>query len=99
MLVSGGAWSTSHWYSAGLLSMLPAASLALTWKVCGPSSRFVYWWLVEQGVKLSSSSILHSNVEPVSSDSNWKLGLLMLLGSPGCWVIVVSGSSVSTTQV
>ena len=37
MVVSGGVESTIQERLAGVGSTLPAGSVALTWKVCGPS--------------------------------------------------------------
>ena len=38
--VSGTVVSTVQFCAAGLASVLPTASMALTWKVCDPSERF-----------------------------------------------------------
>jgi hypothetical protein len=39
MVVWGGVVSTVQFLKAGVASVLPAASVALTWKVCDPSER------------------------------------------------------------
>src|SRR5688500_13171009 len=64
-VVSAGA-STVQLYPAGVASVLPAASVALTWKVWPPSARPVRLTGDVQAAKLAPSS-LHSKVAPASS--------------------------------
>ena len=77
-------------YEAGEPSVLPAASVARTSKVCEPSATPLYAFGEVQAANEPPSS-LHSKVEPPSLDVNEKLGESLFDGSPGCAVIVVFG--------
>src|SRR5438128_2103778 len=80
---------------AGVESVLPAPSVARTWKLCEP-------WLNGDVVcgelhgEKALPSTRHSNVEPASLESKLKVGVLSLVVPVGPPVIVVSGDAVST---
>src|SRR5207244_3451091 len=66
MIVSGAVRSTVQVTVAGLASMLPAASLARTWKVCEePSTRPLSAVGLVQAAKAAASSLL-SKLAPLS---------------------------------
>jgi hypothetical protein len=95
--VSGGVVSTVQVKLAGVGSTLPAASVAVTWKVCDPGARPVYGCgLVHVALAPSSEQL---KVEPGFVAVNEKLALVALVGFAGPPVIVVSGALVSITQV
>ena len=83
---------------AGLASVLPALSVALTWKVCEPPARPVYD-LGEVQLAKAAPSRLHWNVEPVSVEVKERDALVELAGLDGDAVIVVFGAVVSTVHV
>src|SRR5918999_105786 len=83
---------------AGVASVFPAASVALTSKVCEPALRPVYDFGEVQAAKAPPSS-WHSKLEPASLEVNEKLGSASLEGSLGEAVIVVLGSARSIVQV
>jgi hypothetical protein len=80
-------------------SVLPAVSVARTWKVWLPavSAGEIVSGLV-QDVQLPPS-MRHSKVEPPSEELNVKLGVVSLDGSEGLESIVVFGAVRSTVQV
>jgi len=73
---------------------LPAASLALTEKVCGPLANPVYFLGEEQALKAALSS-LHSKVLPASEEEKVNVALLDFIVPEGPESIVVSGAVVS----
>ena len=97
--VLGAVVSTVQVKLAGLESVLPAVSVARTWKVWlpSPSAGERACGLVQDDHEPASTR--HSNVEPASVDVNEKLGVVLLDGSLGCAVIDVFGAVVSTVHV
>ena len=86
---------------AGDASIFPAASLALTWKVCRPSDKFPKLVGRTQAAKLPSSS-LHSNwiaSAPLSARMKSNTAELLMLGFDGLFMITVSGAVVSIVQL
>ena len=88
-----------HLRLAGLWSVLPALSVALTSKVWRPLDSLLYAFGEEQSLQ-SLSEVLsrrHSNVEPLSEEEKLKLGdeEPVVLPWTGPEVIVVSGGVVS----
>ena len=79
--------------------MLPAASVARTWKVWLPavSAGEIDSGLV-QDVQLPPST-WHSKLEPGSLELKLKLGVVLLDGSDGLELIVVFGAVRSTVHV
>ena len=98
MVVSGGTVSTFHERVAGLVSILPAASVARTVNACCPSARFEWTRGEEQGVRGSPSSA-HWKVTPVSFELNPKLAFAEFQTPDGPEVMVVSGAAASTVHV
>ena len=97
IVVSGGVVSTVNDRLAGVGSVLPAASVARTSKVCAPSASTA----VVNGVlhePQAPPSTRHSNVEPVSVAVNENVGVLSVVVPVGPAVIVVSGGVVSTVN-
>ena len=88
--------STVHVKSAAVASTFPAASIACTWKVCGPTARPVKV-VGEVHVANASPSSAHANVEPGSLAEKVKLALLLVVVAAGPESIVVSGGTASTT--
>src|SRR5215217_3223526 len=95
---AGAVASIVHVNDAGVASVLPAASVARTSKVCEPSARPLYDFGEEQVVQ-EPPSIRHANVDPLSLELKEKLAAPALVGSAGCAVIVVFGAAVSTVHV
>ena len=97
IVVSGAVASMSQLNDAGVESVLPAASIALTWNECEPSpsgpnvSPLVH-------VMNAPLSIEHSNVAVRSADENVNDGVGSLDGLDGVVSIVVSGDMVSIVQ-
>src|SRR5438132_14199253 len=91
----GALVSRCHVQLAGVGSVLPAASVERTAKVCELSVRPEALCGVVHGAK-APPSMLHSNVEPGSEDVNVKVGVAALDGSAGFETIVVSGAVRST---
>ena len=83
---------------AGVPSVFPAASVALTWKVCEPAARPLYVCGLVQAAKAAPSSE-HWKLEPVSVELKLKLGPVELDGLDGVDVIVVSGAVSSIVHV
>jgi hypothetical protein len=77
MVVWGAVVSTVHVLKAGVASVLPVASVALTWKVCEPSERLTKLFGELHKAKASSSRE-HSKVELGSEEVKAKLAELML---------------------
>jgi hypothetical protein len=96
--VCGALESTVQLWAAGLASVLPAGSVARTWKVCGPELRPVYGLGEVQAVKAAPSSE-HWKLEPVSLDENVKFAPVLFDSAGGPESIVVCGSEVSTVQL
>jgi hypothetical protein len=82
---------------AGLWSVLPALSVALTWKVWEPLDKPLYALGEVQEGSQGLPSRLHSNVEPLSEEEKPKLADVepVVLPSDGPELIVVSGGVVS----
>ena len=97
-VVSGGVVETLKLLAAGELSRLPAASVARTSNVCGPSARAA---AVKGDVHSLNPppSTLQANVAPGSGDENENVGVLSSVGPDGPAVIVVSGAAVSTVKL
>jgi hypothetical protein len=95
--VSGGVVSIVQVKLAGIGSALPAASVAVTWKVCDPGARPVYaCGLVQAAVTPSSEQL---KLEPDSVEVKEKLAPVAFVGLLGLLVIVVSGALVSIVHV
>ena len=100
MVVSGGVVSevsTVNARLAGVASVLPAASVARTSKVCAPRLNAPVVNGDVHGANAAAST-RHSNVEPASVAVNEKLGVVSLVTPLGPAVIVVSGAVVSTVN-
>src|SRR5438067_13859101 len=96
---AGGVVSMVHVNVAADASVFPAASVARTSKVCGPSARLEYEEPVSgHGAKLPVSS-LQSKVDPDSLEWKVKSAEAELDGLGGVISIVVSGGVVSMTYV
>ncbi len=82
-----------------MVSVLPALSVARTWKVWLPSvsAGEIVSGLV-QDVQ-APPSMRHSKLEPLSEELKLKLGVVLPDGSDGLESIVVFGASVSTLAV
>src|SRR5262245_40481391 len=94
----GAPRSIVHVSLAGVPSVLPAASVALTSKVwLPPPSGLVAWGLVHAAHVPASTR--HSKVEPPSLEWNVKVGVASLSSAGGAESIVVSGAVRSTVQV
>jgi hypothetical protein len=98
IVVSGAVVSIVHVRLAGLGSTLPAASVALTWKVWLVAARPVYVRPLVQEVNVAVSSA-HWKVEPDSVDVNVNVAPVAFVGFVGLPVIVVSGACVSIIHV
>src|SRR5215203_5639177 len=85
-----------HLRLAGLWSVLPALSVALTLKVCSPLASLLYD-VGEVQYSQALPSRLHSKLEPLSEEEKLKLGdeEPVVLPSTGPKSIVVSGGVVS----
>src|ERR687895_174543 len=81
---------------AGVPSTLPAASIARTRKVCGPTARAEYDLGEVQAANAAESSE-HSNVEGASDEENENDAFVSVVVSGGCAVIVVCGAIVSAS--
>jgi hypothetical protein len=77
--------------------VLPAASIALTAKVCGPSERLLKVFGEAQDEKLPLST-RQAKLLPFSLATKAKVGELVLLELLGFCVIVVVGAIVSIAQ-
>jgi hypothetical protein len=84
--------------TAGVGSPLPAASMAPTSKLWGPSVKEVRVFGLGQGVA-GPESTLHWKLEPGSLDENAKLGVGSVVGPLGPESIVVSGGMLSTVKL
>jgi hypothetical protein len=98
IVVSGSVRSIVQAWVAGVASVFPAKSVALTSKVCEPAASPVYALGEVQEAKAPASS-LHSKVEPASEELKEKLASVELVGSAGLLAIVVWGSLRSIVQV
>src|SRR5439155_12711712 len=78
-------------------SLLPAASVALTWKVCDPSASLLKPCGLEQAAKLPESS-LHWKEEPGSEELKVNVAVVALVGSAGPEAIDAVGAVRSTVQ-
>src|SRR5436309_481453 len=97
-VVSATCRSTVQVRDAGLGSVLPAGSVALTVNVWLPSARPVYVLGEVQAATLPPSSV-QPNVEPVSLELNPKVAVSEVAVPDGPASIVVSGGPVSTVTV
>src|SRR5919106_507091 len=97
MFVFGAVRSTVHVCDAGVASVLPAASVARTSKVCEPADRLVKLFGDVQEAKEPPSS-LHSKLELPSLEVNEKLESVSLEASDGAAVMFVFGAVRSTLQ-
>jgi hypothetical protein len=96
IVVAGATVSIVH-VELAAAPALPAASVALTWKVCEPSARPVYAFGLEQ-LANAPPSIAHWKVAP-ASELKLKVALALLLGFVGAAEIVVVGATVSIVHV
>src|SRR5262249_13222657 len=94
IVVSGGVVSTVHERVAGVGSLLPAASVAVTVKGCAPAARPVSCLgdVHDVGAALSS---WHVNVDPVSVEVKLNDAVDAFVSPVGPAVIDVSGGVVS----
>ena len=83
---------------AGVGSVLPAGSVARTWKVWLPLTKPLYVVGLVQEVK-ALPSWLQANVLPGSVAVNANVALVLVLVSGGAEVMFVSGAMVSMTQL
>ncbi len=97
-MVSGATVSMVQVKLAGVASMLPAASVARTRSVCGPSARADNVCGLVHVAKAAPSSE-HSNVASASSAEKVKTGSVSFEGLVGVVSIVVSGAPLSTVHV
>jgi 2C-methyl-D-erythritol 2,4-cyclodiphosphate synthase len=97
LIVAVGATVSIVQVELAAVPALPAASTALTWKVCEPSARPVYAFGLEQLANAPPSSA-HVNVAP-SSELKLKDALALLLGFVGAAEIVAAGATVSIVHV
>jgi hypothetical protein len=98
IVVCGAVVSRVKEREAGVGSVFPAASVARTSKVCGPSARA---FSVRGDVQLAQAppSTRHSNVAPGSSAEKVKAGAPALVRPLGPLSIVVCGAAVSTVKL
>src|SRR5262249_23238521 len=89
---------TVHVYVSGVASVLPAASVARTWKVWLPLARPVYDTPLVHDVNAALSS-LHSNVARHSLAWNVNAAVVLVEVDGGYVSIVVSGAVRSITHV
>src|SRR5215210_1819894 len=80
VLVVGAVVSTVHLRLAGVGSTFPALSMALTSKVCAPSTRMSTSGMDLGEVQLLKASLssLHSKVAALTSDEKLKLAVVLL---------------------
>src|SRR5256714_5495405 len=90
--------SRCHVHESGDGSVLPAASVARTSRVCVLSVRPLTEWGLVHGAQ-APPSIRHSKLEPVSDEVNVNAGVVALDGSAGLAAIVVSGAVRSTSTL
>src|SRR5262245_12168542 len=95
---AGAAVSTVKLREAGVWSVLPAGSVARTWKLWGPSLREAVVSGLEQGAQ-EPESTRHSKLDPAWSESKVKVGVGSLVGPVGPVRMAVSGSAVSTVML
>ncbi len=98
MLVSGGDRSTTHVKLAGVASVLPAASVAATWKVWPASVRGLYVLGDAQAVSAAPSSP-HLKLVLPSGALNVKVALVAAVSEAGLVPMTVSGAVVSIVHV
>jgi hypothetical protein len=98
MDVSGGPVSTVKDALAGVASVFPAASLARTWNVCGPSPNAGGVSGDVHGAN-AAESMLHSKLAVPSGDENWNVGVESAIFPLGAESSDVSGGVVSTVNV
>src|SRR5918997_485077 len=96
IVVCGAAVSTVIARLAGLVSVLPAASVARTWNVCAPSDNAPVVCGEVQAAKAAAST-RHWKLAPASLEKP-KVGV-EFVSPPGPDVMVVCGPSVSTVHV
>ena len=93
-MVAGAMVSTVQLRLAGVASVLPALSVALTWKVLGPSARPLYACGDVHAAK-GPPFKLHSNVEPDSLEENVRFAEELETIPDGPLTMDVSGAVVS----
>jgi hypothetical protein len=96
--VSGGEMSTVQVKLAGVGSVLPAGSVARTWKLWLPSASPEYGFGLEQ-LENPPPSSWHSKLLPLSVEEKEKLAAVEFVGLAGFAVIEVSGAPVSIVHV
>ena len=79
-------------------SVLPAGSVARTWKLCPPAVSPAYD-LGEVQAATGAPSSEHWKLAPVSLEENAKLALVPLVSAGGPELIVVYGALVSIVQL
>ena len=94
--VSGAVASIVQLRLAGVVSVLPAPSVARTSKVWSPPARPVYSSGLEQALQLPPSR-RHANVEPPSSALNASVAVVWFVEAGGPESIVVAGAVESST--
>ena len=97
IVVSGAVASTVKVRVTGVWSVLPAASVARTEKVCSPSASVASVRGVVHGSN-APASIRHSNVEPGSLAKNVNCGVVWRVVPLGPSSIAVFGAAVSTVN-
>jgi hypothetical protein len=97
-VVSGGVRSTRQVREAGVASVFPAVSVALTSNVCVPSDRASRLTGVVQGASTPASS-RHWKVEPASLAENVNAAEEAFVSAVGPESIVVSGAVASIVHV
>ena len=97
MRVSGAVVSstTDHAYSAGDASVFPAASVAWTANVCGPTSNPVRSTGDVHAANAAASNE-HSNVAPASLAENTNVAVVLVVEAAGPERTVVFGAVTST---
>ena len=97
MYVSGGVSSPARivqLWTAGSASTFPAASVASTLKVCGPTASWVYVVRIAHG-EYGAESSEHSKVVPSSLAETRNVADVLVVVSGGARVIIESGAVVS----
>ena len=94
IVVSGAVASTVHAREAAVWSTLPAASVARTSKVCGPSASALYACGDVHAVNVPPS-MRHANVEPTSVAENVNDAVRVVTVPAGPPMIDVSGADAS----
>ena len=98
MVVTGATRSTVNDWPAGLASVLPAASVARTWKLWTPAVRSFSTTGDTHADHVTAPSTRQVTVDEGSLDANAKVAVVRRVRLPGAWVIVVSGAATSTVK-